>query len=277
MAELLRIFILGLLCVLGGTAQAQSALDRCTTRDCTCRVVPTRTSTVSHDSAEVRREHIIRFNEDSFDISESQQRALNFWTRTHISNNTISITLIGYTDGCGSHGYNHQLAAQRIQQVRQTIEREIPHANVNVITRGERLSGHDPDSRIVHAIVHTNRSLTTRIDRIPADVYLIDGSGSMWSSWRSFTDIINASFKPNSTVYVSMTNNCYSGQRLNSISPGGGTEIWYSYYWVLGQMDEGQTLLVVSDFDANVPLTAREAAIIERRAREKNITVHTLR
>ena len=277
MAELLRIFILGLLCALVPLANAQSAQDRCATQHCTCRVVPDRTPTITHGSAEVQRTFTIRFDEGSATMSAGQRQALNFWTRTHESTSRLSLTLTGYTDGCGSHGYNRQLAAQRIQEVRTTIEGNIPNSHIQEITRGERLSGHDPDSRIVQVTLHTERSFTTRIDRIPADVYLIDASGSMWSGWRSFRDVVNASFKPNSTVYISTTSRCQSGRSLNSVSPGGGTEIWYSYYWVLNQMREGQTLLIISDFDSTVPLTGREAAIIERIAREKNITVHTLR
>jgi len=99
----------------------------------------------------------------------------------------------------------------------------------------------------------------------------------MWSGWRRWTSLTNASFKPGSRIYVSMMRGCHNGMSLDSVNAQGGTEIWYSYYWVLNQMRENQTLLIISDFDANVALTRRESDIISALVRRKNITVITLR
>jgi hypothetical protein len=99
----------------------------------------------------------------------------------------------------------------------------------------------------------------------------------MWENWREFTDVVNASYVPGSRIYMSMMTGCRDGQNLDRIRPQGGTEIWYSYWKVLDHMSEGETLLIVSDFDSNVPLTDREEAIIRAKAASRGIIVRTLR
>ena len=99
----------------------------------------------------------------------------------------------------------------------------------------------------------------------------------MWSGWRNWTDVINASVKPGSRIYLSIMSGCRRGQNINSVRPQGGTEIWYSYWKVLEYMQPGETLLIVSDFQSNYALTRRERAIIEAKVAERGVTVYTLR
>ena len=258
-------------------ANADSSIDRCAVAHCTCEVRRGPAPTITANSVQIRRQHTIYFREDESEITSSQDTSLSSFIERIRRTDQRSITLIGYTDGCGGEAYNRRLAAQRVQQVKRAIEQDIPNARFNTIIHGEKTGDHSPNARIVEVVVHSDNSFTTRIERIPADVYLIDASGSMWDGWRNWTDVINASLKPNSTIYVSMMNGCYNGQRLNSISPRSGTEIWYSYYYVLTQMQPNQTLLIISDFDSNVPLSPNERQIITNLARRKNITVRTLR
>ena len=98
----------------------------------------------------------------------------------------------------------------------------------------------------------------------------------MWEGWRGWQDVVNASLKPGSKVYLSIMTGCSNGTRLSSVTPQSGTEIWYSYWKILEFMSYGQTLLIVSDFESNYSLTRREREIIENRVREKNITVWTI-
>ena len=114
------------------------------------------------------------------------------------------------------------------------------------------------------------------LDKVPADVYLIDASGSMWESWRNWSDVVAASFKPGSRVYLSKTVDCRNGQLLSEVKPGGGTEIWYSYWKVLDFMKEGETLVIISDFISDIPLTQRESVTIENKVASKNIKVIAL-
>ena len=245
-------------------ADSTSAVDRCRVSNCTCRATVGPAPTIEVNTVETRRRHSVYFSENEFVIPSSQESALlrrmeNFRERRN------SITLIGYTDGCGGSSYNRRLAGQRVQQVKRAIEQNIPNARFNIVIHGEQTGGHSSDARRVDIIVHGEDSLATRIDRIPADVYLIDGSGSMWSGWRQWSSLVSASYKPGSRVYLSMMQGCYNGIRLSSVHAQGGTEIWYSYYWVLNQMEDGQTLLIISDFDSNISLTSSESRIISLR------------
>ena len=63
---------------------------------------------------------------------------------------------------------------------------------------------------------------------------------------------------------------------MANIRPNGGTEIWYSYYQILDKMKPGQTLLIISDFDSEVRLSAREAEMIERKVRAKGVHVRAI-
>jgi uncharacterized protein (DUF2249 family) len=60
------------------------------------------------------------------------------------------------------------------------------------------------------------------------------------------------------------------------VSPSGGTEIWYAYWYILDKMKPGQTLVIISDFDSTHPLQPWEKASIEKKARAKNIKVKAI-
>ena len=183
------------------------------------------------------------------------------------------ISLIGYTDGCGAAEYNKRLAKKRADSVKQQILSKFPNANVEIIVGGETTAAHTVAAMRVDVVVHTESALRTKIEKVPADAYLIDASGSMWSDWRDWSDVVNASLRPDAKVYVSMMSGCRNGQSLNSIEPQSGTEIWYSYWVVLDRMKSGQTLAIISDFQSNYPLTAREAERIKAKAKNKNINI----
>jgi hypothetical protein len=252
--------------------------DRCAVRECTCVVTPNPRQTIRVNEVEVRRRVQIFFAENGSHINPAPQRTLEtFASNLSAGNQRYSITLIGYTDGCGDSRHNQSLAAERVEEVKKVIREHLPSARISVTIAGEQSIGHDPGARRVDVVAHTNSSLSTRIDKIPADAYLIDASGSMWSQYRDWEDVIDASVRADSEVYVSMMQGCRNGQSLASIQPQGGTEIWYSYWYVLGRMNPGETLLIISDYDSNVPLTSSERAILEERARNRQINVISVR
>jgi hypothetical protein len=258
-------------------AYADSAFDRCRVQHCTCEVQRGPRPTVEVNSREVRRQHTVYFTEGSHSISQRQSGALSTFISNIDDAYENGITIIGYTDGCGSESYNRNLARERARGVANAIRQGMPGVNVRTVVHGERTEGHSSYARTVEIVVHSEQSLTTRIERVPADYYLIDGSASMWRNWRSFRDVVNASFKPGSRIYMSMMTGCYNGQGLNTITPQSGTEIWYSYWRVLQHMQHGQTLVIISDFNSNYPITDGERAIIRRIVAEKDITVRTIR
>jgi len=255
---------------------AQSARDRCQVTDCTCYVTPAWASDERRVTVEGERRQLVYFRENEDSLSSSQIRNIRDFTNG-LGANISSITLMGFTDGCGSDEYNNDLARRRIQEVRSIIRSERPGSRISFVVGGEGTSYHSAAARRVDIIAHTSNSFITRIEKIPADVYLIDGSGSMWEGWRNWRDLVNISYRPGAKIYMSMMQGCRNGQSISTISPAGGTEIWYSYYWVLGRMRRGQTLLIISDFQSNYPLSANEAQIIRNRAIERGINVITVR
>ena len=257
-------------------AQSQSARDRCQVTECTCLVRPAAASDSRRVTAQGERRQLVYFHEDGDTLSSSQRSNIREFIN-ELGANISSVTLMGFTDGCGTVEYNNDLARRRIEEVRSIIREERPGSRINTIVGGEGSRYHSASTRRVDIIAHTSNSFTTRIEKIPADVYLIDGSGSMWDGWRQWRDLVNISYRPGAKIYMSMMQGCYNGQSISSITPGGGTEIWYSYYWVLGRMRRGETLLIISDFQSNYPLSAREAEIIRNRAVERGINVETVR
>lgn len=222
------------------------------------------------------RRHSIYFLEGSGLFLNSQESRIQDAADVSSDISSASITLVGYTDGCGTATSNSNLARERINTVKIKILEILPRARIRTVVAGEGSIGHDPESRRVDIIVHTSRSVTTRIERIPADVYLIDASGSMWSHWRDWTDIVNISFQPGSRIYLATSERCVRNRSLDNVAPGGGTEIWYSYWKVLEYMSPGETLLIISDFDSDIPLTGSESETIRRKVSDRQVSVRAV-
>jgi hypothetical protein len=248
--------------------------DRCTSvHNCLCKVKPGPKPGPKTVEYKTKRRFAVYFTEDSDSISASQAAALQrFLDKLPAGRQHISV--IGYTDGCGTAEYNRNLSSRRAAAVSSVTRESLSSVRIDRVVGGERSSGHSADARRVDVVVHTSKSLTTKIDKIPADYYLIDASGSMWGkSWRDWQDVVNASVKPSSKVYLSIMTGCQNGQTLASVSPQGGTEIWWSYWNILDKMRPGQTLAIISDLQSNVPLSAREAQMIERKVQSKGVRV----
>ena len=94
---------------------AGSAKDRCKVRDCTCRVYPRKSEAVSVKEFGESRRTSVFFPEDGSELSPSSKYNI---TRFLDKYPNSSISLIGYTDGCGSYSHNKQLALRRISAVR---------------------------------------------------------------------------------------------------------------------------------------------------------------
>lgn len=243
---------------------------RCKVKDCLCRVLPPLASS-RPDAVKVKRRYSIYFEEGGYTPSPESLGKLSDFLGKH--EKTSAVTIASYTDDCGGHSYNVDLARKRAAQIQKVISERGFRSPARTTFRAEASFGHDPASRRVDVIVHTRSRLTTTIDKVQADVYLIDASGSMWKGWKEWSEIVSVSFKPGARVYLSKTISCQAGSRMDSVSPGGGTEIWYSYWKVLDFMKPGETLAVISDFQSDIPLTRREASVIEQKVSAKKVKV----
>lgn len=257
---------------LGGGAPA-----RCAVRDCTCRVTRGEVSPANSNTETQTRQQSIYFLENEHSLTNSQKTDIRTFASRFTNEEQVDITIIGYTDGCGTPVANQVLSSNRADVVTAQIRRVLPNAEISVRSVVERASGHSPQARRVDVITHTKSNFTTSIEKVPADAYLIDASGSMWSGWDGWNDVVNASLRPGSKIYISKMSGCHNGMSLNAVEPGGGTEIWYSYWIVLSRISQGSTLAIISDFNANYPLRGWEAQMIEEKVREKQIRVIAIR
>tara|TARA_R100000664_G_C2740141_1_gene128748 strand:- start:17 stop:814 length:798 start_codon:yes stop_codon:yes gene_type:complete len=244
--------------------------QRCRSADCTCLVsLPPSRNIESQNRSQQRRS--IYFDEGSSTLSTASATRISEF----LSNNSGSrnFTVVGYTDGCGSTSYNHSLSLDRAQEVARRIRRDVPGARISIRAMSEISNTHNSRHRKVEIISGAPHTISEIYPSIIADVYLIDASGSMSRNFREWIDAIQRSRPAHSRVYISYSPYCYNGQGVNSITPGGQTEIWYSYWFVLDKMSSGQTLAIISDFNSTIPLTARERSTIERRVQQKRVTV----
>ena len=256
---------------------ATNAKDRCRTVDCLCKVNPGKKSKNPQTSTQVERRYSVYFPNDVHGVTASEMnKARAYLSRVHDFFPSSKSSIIAYTDGCGSYGYNEELARRRLATANEVLDGIFP-VDQKIIHPEASKECPSPTARRIDIVVHTTQKFTTMIDKVPADVYLLDASGSMWEGWTKWTDVINASYKPGSRIYLSITRGCYSGQTLNNVTPQGGTEIWYSYWRVLDFMKPGETLAIISDFQSEFALTGKERAVIESKVKDKGVRVIAIR
>lgn len=239
--------------------------SRCEVQHCICKVHPDKRLPAGTPTNDPDRRLSIQFSRDSHSVDSGSRNKISEF-KSFFPNAVF--TVIGYTDGCGNLAHNSSLAEKRAKAVKRILG-----SSTNPIFKPEITSKCDPAARRVDVVAHTKNRMTTILDKIPADVYLIDASGSMWSQWRNWSDVISASFNPGSRIYLSKTVACRDGQKISEVAPSGGTEIWYSYWKVLDYMKEGETLLIISDFKSDIPLTQRESITIENKVAAKKVKV----
>jgi len=258
-----------------GVAYSSTGEDRCHIRACLCEVRPgPKVSNKEHKKIE-KRAFSVYFKEDQHLLSSKQTSDLNNFL-TFFKHKKNKASIIGYADGCGSLQHNKELSSKRAEAVYSVVKKFLAPSSIEKISGGESSSTHLAEARRVDLIIHTQRRITTAIEKIPADYYLIDASGSMWSGYKDWNDIISASVKPNSKVFLSIVSGCYNGRFMRDVRPQGGTEIWWSYWNIIDKMKPGQTLLIVSDFKSQVPLSTREASWIREKVHKAGIIVYSI-
>jgi len=248
--------------------------QRCVSSDCTCKVSLSK-SYISPVYFEKPIKHGVFFEESSAQFDSKSDSDIKDFLRKNSSQKYF--TIIGYTDGCGTKGYNNTLAARRAQSVKRAILKLRPSAVIKVRTVSEIAEYHDPSSRRVDIITRIEKIGYPDYPDIKADYYLIDASGSMSSIYTKWLDAISISRPLGSKVYVSYTHRCSAFQDARTINPAGGTEIWYSYWWILDIMPNGSTLAIISDFDSEIPLSRGESVRIQQKAESKRIRVIAIR
>jgi outer membrane protein OmpA-like peptidoglycan-associated protein len=248
--------------------------DRCCNSGCVARVSPGKREKVAKIRKESKATEIY-FEEDSSVLHQAEYSKIQKFLST-VSQDS-SITLVGYTDGCGGWKYNQNLSMRRAKRVKQKILSINPSANVSLLAAGEISHNHDPKNRKVHLTLSTNVEVYEPPPVIIADVYLIDSSGSIpETKFELYRRAITYHRPSGSRIYIATTV-CNSDKKsFDAISPVGDTEIWFAYWYILDKMKPGEKLMIISDFDSRYPLSDREKIVIEKKVRERKVTVRII-
>ena len=151
-----------------------SGRERCEVRDCLCKVTGASTSYYPPDKTSNRIS--LFYKENSDELSAEQQIILESFIE-RFKGTRHSTSIMGYTDGCGGFEYNLDLSKRRANGVKSLIRSYNP--SPKVLFFGENSLGHRDESRRVDVIVHSEGSFARSIERVAADFYLLDASGSM--------------------------------------------------------------------------------------------------
>jgi len=246
--------------------------DRCCNTGCLVETITTKPALLA-EVRSISRVTSVYFDENTSSLTQESVRIIEEFVEQNSSG--PDVTVIGRTDGCGSSSHNVQLSERRAARVDTLIGRLNSSIETEVRWSGEVSTGHSPISRRVDITATSNVRLVEPLPRVIADFYLIDGSGSMNQAgrWQRWVRAVSFHKPRGSRVFVATTQ-CRANRRpLNLMSPGGGTEIWYSYWSILDYMRPGQTLAVISDFDTDISLSATESQRLAQKARDRGVRV----
>ncbi len=249
--------------------------DRCVVENCSVEVNAAKVG-IKHVDKKKIYSTSVHYREDVFYLDQALRKRIRDFLEKHPKEKSFVVT--GFTDGCGSHQYNKELSRKRAQEVSRYVLSLRSGSRVTMRWVGEASGEHTIRARRVDVSVTKKVQVPLVPPKIIADFYLIDSSGSMadggmWDAWIYAIKY----WKPkNGRVFVSTTEYVPRGRELANIRPNGGTEIWFSYYQLLDRMKPGQTLVVISDFDSDVELSAREHQMIEKKVKAKGARVYAI-
>ena len=250
--------------------------DRCVVQDCSVEVKASKAQ-LKHTNKTKGDWTSVYYEEDYFYLDYTKRKKIRDFLNKYPDRKKFIVT--GYTDGCGSHQYNKELSRKRADEVSRYVISIRRDAIVEMRWVGEASGEHTIKARRVDVSVSKNERIPLVPPKIIADFYLIDSSGSMNDDgrWNKWVYAIKYWKPSHARVFVSTTEYVSKGRELANIRPNGGTEIWYSYYQILDKMKPGQKLIIISDFESDVRLTAREHQMITKKAKQKGVKVQAIR
>ena len=249
--------------------------ERCVVQNCSVEVNAAKVGIKYVDKKKIYSTSV-HYREDVFYLDPTLRKRIRDFLQKHPKQKSFVVT--GFTDGCGSHQYNKELSRKRAREVSRYLLSLRSGSRVTMRWVGEASGEHTIRARRVDISVTKKVQVPLVPPKIIADFYLIDSSGSMadGGAWDAWVYAIKYWKPKNSRVLVSTTEYVPRGRELANIRPNGGTEIWFSYYQLLDRMKPGQTLVIISDFDSDVKLSAREHQMIEKKVRSKGARVYAI-
>ena len=249
--------------------------ERCVVQNCSVEVNAAKVGIKYVDQKKIYATSV-HYREDVFYLDPTLRKRIRDFLQKHPKQKRFVVT--GFTDGCGSHQYNKELSRKRAREVSRYVISLRSGSRVTMRWVGEASGEHTVRARRVDVSVTKKVQVPLVPPKIVADFYLIDGSGSManggkWDAWIYAIKY----WKPRGArVFVSTSEYIPRGRQITDVTPYGGTEIWFSYYQLLDRMKPGQTLVIISDFDSDVKLSAREHQMIEKKVKSKGVRVYAI-
>lgn len=163
-----------------------------------------------------------------------------------------SMLVEGHCDRRGSDAYNLDLGKRRAGGVEKRLRDIGFRGNIQSTSYGEGkpiVQGSDPGAHQLNrrVLVMAGQQVITRaLELLEGDVYLVDASGSM--SGDKWGQVAEFDYPSGSDLYG--FNGDVGLKELDSpsdINPGGGTPLWDSAYSLLGRVDEGDRLTLLTD------------------------------
>lgn len=229
------------------------------------------------------------FDSASFDLTANTKNILNQYIKEYSAG---AIVIEGYCDVRGSDDYNDVLGTQRARAVKNYIIDGLkktgkPIPEVTTVSYGESRAisnNSDPNTMKtdrkavikVAALGVTSKQYITRLalDKLPANYYLIDASGSMKSVW----PVVESFGYPKGSQQYAFNSNQDNIVNIVKgwIQPSGLTPLWRSIYQILQVMPAGKKLTVISDGENNINMDdnpADDVSQIIDLARKKKIKI----
>ena len=249
--------------------------DRCCNIGCIAQITRGKKALVAIKKTESGTTSIF-FNENGYTLSSEGMRKIKQFAETVDSES--SLTIVGYTDGCGSNSFNNKLSMRRSKVVRGYLRSLGVKNDIKLVSAGEVSNNHNPVARRVDLGFSKSFKLYEPPPKIISDFYLIDSSGSMQNgSWETYRRAISYHAPLSSRIYLATDVCVPHGRNFDYIEPAGGTEIWFAYWTILDKMKPGQTLVIISDFDSTFPLTPREDMMIRHKVKQKGVKVTAIK
>ncbi len=224
---------------------------------------------------------------NSWALYDNDQQDLRAFFREH--RNASSFIVEGYADSRGDLEDNIRLgknraegAAEFLKQLGYTMPiQTVSYGEAKPVDPNETKQAYQKNRRVVIVAGEPTQETPAQLmikrglAQSPADVYLIDATGSMneGGKWKTVT---SARYKKGSQLYG--FNACTPGEplkyvtSLSTLSPSCETPLWDATGKLLTQMKNGQTLTVLTDGDDNASRTYSPSALMSL-AQQKEIKV----
>lgn len=229
----------------------------------------------------------IYFTTNSWALEGNDRRDLGEYVR-RLHDGPLNILLEAYADPRGSGADNDRLARNRGRAVRDFMRGLGVDANFDIVSYGESRSESSdaprtreeklelrPDRRVT--IMPDENIVSRALSLFPADIYLLDQSGSMgdrlghttkWGAVQAYT------YPEDSSVFAFATpiENC--GSHIEDRRPEGGTPLYFALESVIKQADKGDVITILSDgADTEGGMTVRELVQL---ANSKDLKINTI-